>query len=171
MSRISPAAAGGARVCAFLDMLAVSELGAAQLADSDDGYDVIVGSTASRPLRMSGYADHPRRLVDLHKLGIQSTAAGRYQILARYYDAYRTQLKLPDFGPESQDRIALQMIRECKALDDIQRGDIAAAITKCRSRWASLPGAGYGQHENRLEHLLAAYRTAGGTLSSAGSVA
>lgn len=171
MPRISPAAAGGANVCAFLDMLAVSELGAPQLADSDDGYDVIVGSTASRPLRMSGYADHPRRLVDLPKLGIQSTAAGRYQILARYYDAYRAQLKLPDFGPQSQDRIALQLIRECQALGDIQRGDIATAIAKCRSRWASLPGAGYGQHEHKLEHLLAAYRAAGGTLASAGSAA
>jgi muramidase (phage lysozyme) len=44
----------------------------------------------------SGYRDHPRVLVDLPKLKIQSTAAGRYQLLRRYYDAYRKSLGLKD---------------------------------------------------------------------------
>ena len=59
-----------------------------------------------------GYADHPRVLVDLPKLKIQSTAAGRYQLLRRYYDAYKKTLGLKDFSPLSQDLIALQQIRE-----------------------------------------------------------
>lgn len=124
------------------------------------GYDVIVGGSL-----MTSYADHPRKLVDLPKLGIKSTAAGRYQILSKYYDAYKKRLRLPDFSPASQDAIALQLIRECKAVDDIEAGRIADAIHKCRSRWASLPGAGYGQHEQKLDKLIAVYKAAGGTVA------
>lgn len=142
---------------AFLDMIAISE-GTAHLGDR--GYNVIVGGKL-----FSGYKDHPRVLVDLPKLRIKSTAAGRYQILAKYFDAYRKQLRLKDFGPASQDAIALQLIKECKALEDIDAGRIADAIRKCRSRWASLPGAGYGQHEHTVERLLAAYQTAGGAVT------
>ncbi|TPQ32162.1 glycoside hydrolase, partial [Burkholderia ubonensis] len=46
MARISVAAAGGKNRVAFLDTVAVSEIGAALLAKSDDGYNVLVGSTA-----------------------------------------------------------------------------------------------------------------------------
>lgn len=162
MARISAQEAGGANVLAFLDMLAVSELGNDLLAVSDDGYNVVVGSTAKRPALFASYSDHPRRLIYLPTLRIKSTAAGRYQILARYFDHYKKQLGLSNFGPINQDRIALQLIRECKALDDIKRGDVAAAIRKCRSRWASLPGAGYGQNEHSLVDLVAAYSAAGG---------
>src|SRR5690606_33647408 len=107
-------------------------------------------------------ADHPRVLVDLPKLRIQSTAAGRYQLLRRYYDAYRKTLNLRDFSPLSQDLIALQQIRERGALPLIKAGKIAEAIARVRNIWASLPGAGYGQHEQKLERLLEVYRKAGG---------
>ncbi|MFX3645707.1 lysozyme, partial [Streptococcus suis] len=63
-------------------------------------------------------------------------------------------LRLPDFSPGSQDKIAIQLIKECKAIGDIEAGRIAEALTKCRSRWASLPGSGYGQHEYSMEKLL-----------------
>lgn len=146
---------------AFLDMIAVSEIGEKLLASSDNGYNVVVGGA----LFHNGYVDHPRILVPFPKLGIKSTAAGRYQLLARYYDAYKTLLGLKDFSPASQDAIALQQIKERKALPDIEAGNIAAAVAKCKNIWASLPGAGYGQHENKLEHLLAAYEKAGGVLA------
>lgn len=150
---------------AFLQMIAVSELTARLLAISDNGYNVLVGSTPDHPRLFSSYADHPRQLVDLPRLGVKSTAAGRYQILARYFDAYKKQLGLRDFSPASQDAIAVQMIRECKALDDIDAGRLAEAINKCRSRWASLPGAGYGQRENDYEALALAFRRSGGVLA------
>lgn len=146
---------------AFLDTIAYSEgTDNGVQPTKDRGYDVIVGGSLFR-----SYLDHPRRSVFLAKLNISSTAAGRYQILARFYDAYKTQLKLPDFSPASQDKIAIQLIRECKALDDINDGRIEAALTKCRSRWASLPGAGYGQHEHKMETLLDVYRKKGGTVA------
>lgn len=146
---------------AFLSMLGFSEgTDNGKQKTSDRGYDVIVGGST-----FSGYADHPRKLVDLPKLGIKSTGAGRYQILSKYYDHYKKQLGLPDFSPASQDKIAIQLIRECKAMDDIEAGRIASAIHKCCSRWASLPGAGYGQHEHKTDTLIAVYKKAGGTLA------
>ncbi len=161
MAEISETAAGGRNVTAFLDMLAWSEgTDNGRRPTRDRGYDVIVGGQLLR-----SYADHPRVLVDLPKLRIQSTAAGRYQLLRRYYDAYRKTLGLRDFSPLSQDLIALQQIRERRALPLIQAGRIPEAIAKVRNIWASLPGAGYGQHEQKLDRLLDVYRQAGGEVS------
>lgn len=158
---------------AFLDTIAYSELGPALLAVSDNGYDVVVGSTPGRLLlfpRLSGkpdYRRHPNMLRTVWIKGrrVDSTAAGRYQILSRYADHYTQMLRLADFGPASQDAIALQLIKECKATDLIEAGNFQEACYLCRSRWASLPGAGYGQHENKLADLEAAYTSAGGEIA------
>lgn len=144
---------------AFLDMLAVSE---GTKGIGDDGYNVLYGGGL-----FASYADHPRRKLTFKIKGkpVTSTAAGRYQILAKYFDAYKRTLGLPDFSPASQDAIALQMIREQKALPDIDAGRFAQAVAKCANIWASLPGAGYGQHEQKLEHLAAAFTQAGGVMA------
>jgi len=156
MTQITPEQAGGVNVVAFLDMLAWAEgTDNGRQPTKDRGYDVIVGGTL-----FTSYADHPRVLVDLPRLKIQSTAAGRYQLLRRYYDAYRKSLGLSDFSPLSQDKIALQQIRERRALPLIQQGRIAEAIAAVRNIWASLPGAGYGQHEQKLGQLLAVFEKA-----------
>ena len=160
MARISVAAAGGKNRVAFLDAIAVSEIGSSLLVKSDDGYNVLVGATASRPLLFSDYATHPNVLN--RQIRVPSTAAGRYQILTRWWRIYQAQMKLPDFGPVSQDRYALQQLREHGALPLIDAGRFREAIAKVSNVWASLPGAGYGQHENDIEHLQAAYRAAGG---------
>lgn len=144
---------------AFLDMLAWSE-GTSTIKSSNNGYNVIVGGTL-----FNSYVDHPRKLVDLPRLGIKSTAAGRYQLLSRYWDAYRKQLNLKDFSPASQDAVAIQQIRERKALFDIEAGNITAAISKCANIWASLPGAGYGQYEHKIGPLLEKFKQAGGVVS------
>ena len=146
---------------AFLDMIAYAELGPEMLKESDNGYNVVVGSTPSSLLLLLDYTDHPRILVKK----VESTAAGHYQILMRIYDYYKKSLNLKDFSPNSQDIIAMQLIRECKAIEDIDAGRISLAISKCRSRWASLPGAGYGQREHRLEDLIAIFQKSGGTVS------
>jgi len=141
---------------AFLDMIALSE---GTKGYGDDGYNVLVGRTL-----FQGYADHPRVLVNLRP-GLASTAAGRYQLLARYFDVYKKQLNLSDFGHDAQDAIAIQQIKECKALPDIEAGYIDVAIAKCAHIWASLPGAGYGQHENNSGLLISAYRHFGGSVA------
>ena len=146
---------------AFLDMLGVSE-GTSTIPGSDGGYRVLVGSTAARPILFDNYADHPRIL----NKQFNSSAAGKFQILERFFDGYKKQLYLPDFGPSSQDAIALQMIAECHALDDIDAGRFDDAVFKCRSRWASLPGANYsGQHMQKIKDLRLAYSSAGGRFS------
>lgn len=146
---------------AFLDMLAWSEIGPALLAKTDNGYNVIVGSTPSNPITFTDYSHHPM----LRCSRLNSDAAGRYQFLGRYWPTYEAQLHLPDFGHDSQDRWAIQLIGECRARDDVDLGHIEVAIGKCSSRWASLPGGGYGQPTHPVADLLAAYSRAGGVLA------
>jgi muramidase (phage lysozyme) len=141
---------------AFLDMLAWSEGTAGH---GDDGYNVLVGGDL-----FHSYADHPHRKVEVQP-GLWSTAAGRYQILGWVFNSYKALLGLPDFGPDSQDKIALQLIKECRACDDIENGRLDAAIAKCAHIWASLPGAGYHQPERQLTALRGAYEAAGGILA------
>lgn len=162
MARIDASAAGGMNRIAFLDMIAVSEIGAPLLAASDDGYNVLVGSTPAKTLLFSSYADHPNVL----NTALHSTAAGRYQILNRWWRIYKAQMSLRDFSPISQDKYALQQLKEHGALIHIDAGRFELAVAKVANVWASLPGAGYGQHENQLEHLQAAYEAAGGRVTT-----
>jgi muramidase (phage lysozyme) len=155
-------------VKAFLDMIAVSEIGKRLLAISDNGYNVIVGGElfddkGTPDELFDDYADHPRKVIDLGR-GLKSSAAGRYQILARYFDAYKKSLGLKDFSPASQDAIAIQMIKEQRAMPDVLAGHFDEAVRKCANIWASLPGAGYGQRENKLVDLRKAFIEAGGFL-------
>ncbi|HAL1716871.1 TPA: glycoside hydrolase family 104 protein [Escherichia coli] len=142
-------------IAAFLDMLAVSEGTANHPLTKNRGYDVIVTGLDGKPEIFTDYSDHPfahgRPAKVFNRRGEKSTASGRYQ-----------QLALPDFSPLSQDRLAIQLIRERGALDDVRAGRIERAISRCRNIWASLPGAGYGQREHSLEKLVTVWRTAGG---------
>lgn len=145
---------------AFLDMLAWSE-GTDKKGQptNNRGYDVIVGGSL-----FTDYSDHPRKLVTLNPK-LKSTAAGRYQLLSRWWDAYRKQLGLKDFSPASQDAVALQQIKERRALELIDAGDIRQAIDRCSNIWASLPGAGYGQFEHKADNLIAKFKEAGGKVN------
>ena len=42
---------------------------------------------------------------------LKSTGAERYQLLSRWWDAYRKQLGLKDFSPKSRDAVALQRLK------------------------------------------------------------
>ncbi|GAB7533643.1 glycoside hydrolase family protein [Pseudomonas sp. 3A(2025)] len=152
MARIDKTRAGGTNVLAFLDMLAWSE-GTSTLKASDDGYNVLVGGKL-----FADYSKHPRVLVDLPRYNIKSTAAGRYQFLARTWDAIvKNYGFIGRFTPEAQDLAAIKLLIECGALPFIQAGSIEQAINKAAPIWASLPGAGYGQREHKLARLLEIY--------------
>lgn len=142
---------------AFLDLIAYAEGTAGH---GDDGYNVLFGYG-----QFDSYADHPRIYVPFGSTS--SSAAGRYQILARTWDGLRAKLGLSDFSPASQDIAAMELIRERGALNDVRAGRVQTAIEKVRRVWASLPGAGYGQPERAMSNLLAAYGRAGGTLEQA----
>ncbi len=145
---------------AFLDMIAWSEgTDNGRQPTANHGYDVIVGGE-----QFTDYSDHPRKLVRLSR-SLSSTASGRYQLLARYFDVYKKQLGLSDFSPASQDAIAVQQIRESHALGDVEGGHIEEAIQECAHIWASLAGAGYQQHENSMADLISVYLKKGGKLA------
>jgi len=150
-----------ANMTAFLDMIAWSELGQSVIENSQNGYDVLVGSLPGMILTFSSYERHPGTRIYLNET-LSSTAAGRYQIKLKNWRAYKNPLKLIGFWPSDQDKIARQLILECKAVSDIEDGNVESAIHKCRSRWASLTGAGYGQREHKMQDLLQAFDRAGG---------
>lgn len=142
---------------AFLDTIAISE---GTYGIGDDGYNVLVGSTVLKPLLFTSYADHPR----VFNRDLNSTAAGRYQLLSRYFTVYKARLNLPDFGHASQDAIAIQQITECQAIDDVDAGLIYSAIKRCNRIWASFPGSPYGQATRATDYLANAFTAAGGVV-------
>ncbi len=182
MCMILPAEAGGPNVCAFLDLIAFSEgtskaSGSASAAlSANDGYDVIVAGVDG-PSIFTDHSDHPfahREAVEVvapgqrFEDGLYSTAAGRYQVLLRFFEVYKVVLNLPDFGPLSQDRVAIQQMRERGSLVHLESGNIEAAIkahlppvdledaiTEDAGTWASLPGNTYGQGGHSMAALLA----------------
>jgi len=148
---------------AFLDMIAVSELGYEVIGGSDNGYNVLVGSTPDNILLFGSYDDHPR----IHNVSLNSDAAGRYQIMSKTFDGYNDRAwKDGTFSPEMQDMYAITLIKECRALDAINQGAIEYAVPMVASRWASLPGNSYGQHKQIIHDLLSWYMEAGGKLWS-----
>lgn len=145
---------------AFLDLLAYAE-GTA----GPNGYRTYFGGTT-----FEGMADHPRKFFTFTNgrgETLRTSAAGRYQFLSRTWDDLAKRLELPDFGPASQDRAALELVRQRGALGDVRAGRISTAVRKCAPTWASLPGAGYAQPERKLSKLLTTYAQAGGQITEA----
>jgi muramidase (phage lysozyme) len=146
-------------LAAFLSMVSESEGTLHHPLTVCKGYDVIV-TGIDGPEIFKGFKMHPfdcRPPKKINNQGLYSTASGRYQILLHNYRAYKCDLSLPDFSPSSQDAIALQLILEKDAILDINEGRIETAIIKCANIWASLPGNNYGQHQNKLNDLIASF--------------
>lgn len=147
---------------AFLDMISYAEG-----TNGPQGYAAMFGYPRADRIAQS-LADHPRQFFSFtNSRGetLRTSAAGRYQFLIRTWDALQKQLDLPDFGPQSQDSAALELIRQRGALNDVRAGRTEAAIVKCAPIWASLPGAGYAQPERKLSTLIYQYAAAGGSFA------
>jgi len=160
---------------AFLMMLRVAEGTADPL-----GYSALFGHKPRRPRTFAGFEDHPRiaqQFTDGAGRKLWTTAAGAYQFMAASpipgggstkvdtWTRVQRRLGLRDFSPESQDRAALELIREKGALADVDAGRFAEAVAKVRKVWASMPDAGYDQAEKSLDDLRTAYLDAGGYLA------
>lgn len=150
-----------AKFRAFLDLIAFSEGTSSHPLTKNAGYDVIV-TGINGPSVFTDYSDHPFA----HGGHVQfrlnppeySTAAGRYQLLAHYWLAYRPQLHLADYSPSNQDIVALQQMKERDAFQPLVMDNPAGAITACSNIWASFPGNDYGQGGRSMSTLLAKYR-------------
>ena len=104
--------------------------------------------------------------------GYCSTAAGAYQFVIGTWRILAVKLGLTDFTPASQDKAAIELIRQEGALDAIMAGDIKTAIDKCQNQWASLPDvpggekdANYKQPRKTLSQCIAWYQSAGGNVA------
>lgn len=155
---------------AFLDTIAFAEGTSTSVATKDRGYDVVVTGADGKPEIFTSYDKHPfasgRRAKIINSKGLLSTAAGRYQEKVANWFAYRDRLELPDFGPTSQDMMAIQQILEAGALPLIDAGQFAGAIAKCAHLWASMPNANYpGQPMRTIDELRVVYANAGGTFA------
>lgn len=155
---------------AFLDTIAWAEGTSTSPATRNNGYDVVVTGVDGRPEIFTDYRAHPfaggRPSKIINRAGLTSNAAGRYQHMLRDWAHYRDLLRLPDFGPASQDAWAIQLIRERRALPLIEAGRFADAVAAVSNLWASLPGANYaGQPMRKLAQLAGIYSAAGGRLA------
>jgi muramidase (phage lysozyme) len=156
MARIQVEHAVGENIVAFLDMLSVSE---GTFGHGDDGYNMLVNPGGF----FSSYAGHPHKLITVNP-NLKSTAAGRYQINWPTWLDISAKIKLHDFTPLSQDIAAIQLIKRAGAYVLIVNGKFDEALAACAKTWASLPGAGYGQHENSYTSMKTAYLKAGGSI-------
>lgn len=125
------------RVRRFLDAI-----GSAEGTDTH-GYNTAFGGG-----KLESLADHPRQLHDFTQTDgtpNKTSAAGRYQFLQSTWDDLAKSLNLPDFGPESQDIGAVELLRRNGALPAVLAGDYDTAIKKSGATWASLPSSPYAQ--------------------------
>jgi muramidase (phage lysozyme) len=174
MAVISAKQAGDVAIVVMLDTLAWAEGTSTDSISQNDGYDVIVTSVDG-PSIFTDYSTHPMLgktpLVIRRVPLLRSDAAGRYQLMARYYPIYTKQLGLHDFSPLSQDIIAIQQMRERRTLSYLTSGDVekamaahltplnlAGPIEALSGTWASLPGNNYGQGGRSMATMLSKYQ-------------
>lgn len=133
------------RVRAFLDMIAFAEG-----TDHDLGYRMLFTGAL-----FHHFSDHPRKKIcgTVRGKPLCSTAAGRYQLLARTWDTLRPQIGAYNFSPRFQDFAAVALVRQYDALPDVIEGRIGKAIRKLNKVWASFIGSPYGQPTKSLEEL------------------
>ena len=137
------------RMKAFLDTIAYAE-GTAH----KDGY-----RTMYSDILFDSWHDHPRQIICSWYKGkiLCSSAAGRYQILQKTWDRIAPAVNAQTFSPVHQDRVAIELIADCQAVEDVTTGRFDEAIVKVNKVWASLPGAGYGQRTVSLDELRDIY--------------
>lgn len=116
--------------------------------DTANGYRYLFGSTPTNEKLFTSFADHPRKyakFTDLSGATKNTSAAGAYQFISTTWDRIKNKLGLPDFSPQSQDLAAIELIKENGAYNDVEAGNLEAAVSKLRKVWASLPGSNVNQ--------------------------
>lgn len=130
---------------------------------NDDCYEIFYGGT-----RFIDLSDHPVITGELAPVPLPehmckaaglnspcySTAAGAYQMIRPTWTRLRDQLGLEDFSKDSQDRAAVELLRQNGIIAMIEAGEIEAAIKKAGKVWAGLPGNTYQQSPKQLKYAL-----------------
>ncbi|MEG3839199.1 glycoside hydrolase family 104 protein [Microcoleus sp. herbarium14] len=136
------------RVKAFLDTIAAAEGTAAS-----DGYRTQYTGT-----KFASFSDHPREMRCGRRYGkkLCSDAAGRYQFLSTTWDRFAKKFGVSDFSPQNQDLMAIELIREKGALEDIEAGRLESAVRKLAYIWPSFRRFG-GSVESSMPKLEQMY--------------
>jgi muramidase (phage lysozyme) len=136
---------------------------------AETGYS---GTESYRQLVFNGtfnnFSTHPlqKQCAAINGKQTCSTAAGAYQMLDKSWWDLQPKLKLPDFSPRSQDRMAVEYIRRNNAMGkarsstiaDIESGNFAKAACKVGKIWASFPCNSYNQNPKSMEKLSTYYQ-------------
>jgi muramidase (phage lysozyme) len=87
--------------------------------------------------------------------GGKTTASGMYQItIDTWRDFGIKRMGLTDFSPETQDLIAVAMLRSVGVLDSIEAGKLDPALSKASWKWAALPqGKGLGNRYPKQPYM------------------
>lgn len=113
-------------------------------------YDITFGYTP-----ITNFSQHPNRVV--RSGGIASAAAGAYQFMPTTWQRAAVAAKVRDFGPQSQDRAALQLIR-WRGVDPDRSPITPENIARLSGEWASFPTmkgvSAYNQPNKSFQQLL-----------------
>lgn len=150
------------RVQAFLDLIAWSEGTSIHPLTKCNGYDVIVTGEQG-PEVFHDFTCHPFTLgrkpvrVRDNPTLLESTASGRYQISLPTWTDLVHRYHIGSFTTQNQDRAALALLVDCKALDHIYRQELELAFEAASLEWASFPGNLYGQGAHDTATLIDNY--------------
>jgi muramidase (phage lysozyme) len=133
----------GSKVKAFFDVIGYAE-------GTNSRYNIRFGGFS-----FGGYAGHPRLIYCSG--GLCSDAAGRYQFLSTTWDYLKSQVSLPSFSPDNQDKGCIQLLKNAGAFSVISqiqgRSDFERSISLTNRVWASFPGSPYGQPTKSMQAL------------------
>jgi muramidase (phage lysozyme) len=144
-------------VTAMLDLVAWAE-------GTDSSYNRIYTGA-----EFADYSKHPDRV--LCSAGICSAAAGRYQFMPATWTAVKAKLNLPDFSPSSQDKAAVQLMKDAGCYSAAVRGDVAEFADRCWSVWASFHSSDGAKLDKRQRsHSISTLQTKYQELLGAGPI-
>jgi len=133
--------------------------------DAPECYQYLFGSTVNNDIRFTDYSKHPNSM-QVHN-GIDSTAAGAYQILYRTYNELCQKYGFDgSFDPAAQDLMAVAIFDEIGVLMSVSKGLMLQedVMTKLALQWASLPYSRYNQNPKTIAQVRAIYLAAGGSI-------
>jgi len=143
-------------VKAFISSIAKAEGG-----DYDLKYGGVKGKK-NDPWKFSDYTTHPGAGSDG-----KTTAAGMYQINNGTWAEMGGKMGLSDFSPDTQDLLAVEILRTVGVIDKIVDGNIDPALSAASRRWAALPQGPnlpgrYKQPYMKYDDFVSNYKAAGG---------
>lgn len=132
------------------------------------GVDFLDGAIRGRrndPWRFSDFSTHPGP-----GHNGSSTAAGLYRITREVWQEFGARMDLNDFCAETQELIAVDVLRGLGVLGNIQAGDLDAALAGAASCWPGLPKtpatlARFAEPDAAYESFVQKYGECGGMMN------